>query len=132
MSIIVTITKKRHLEAAMAVYLSTIPADPEVTPPYASVEDYVQAQVESVHESWADTTGVDAIPVGAFVRRFPGARMDAINAAAPTDPVIAQILAQLDAVKIVRLGAQVTIDAMTYLVAHGYITQSEFDAILAY
>lgn len=79
--ITVTLTNKRHLAAANAAFLATIPPAPlegqEPTPaPYASAQAYVQAQAERWAESWADTTGVDRIAVGAFVRRFPGAVME--------------------------------------------------------
>ena len=67
-----TLTSKRHLAGVTAAYLATIPA--EGAAPFASVDAYVQAAIERVAESWAETTNVDRIPVSAFVRRFPVAR----------------------------------------------------------
>lgn len=132
MTITVTLTNKRQIAAATAAYHMTIPADPEQTPPYANVQAYVQASLEQVCDSWSDTTGVDKIAVAAFVRRFPGAVMDAIVAAAPGDPQISAILDTIDRVTHVRLGAQTTIDSMAYLVAAGYLTQAQADSILEY
>jgi len=131
----VSLTNKRHIAAATAAYLATIPAQPgppddPIPAPYASVDAYVQAAIERVAESWAETTNVDRIPVSAFVRRFPGATMDAINASA--DPTVAAILAQLDAVQTVRLGHPTTVNGVGYLVSAGYLTQGEADAVLAY
>lgn len=128
----VSLTSNRHIAAATAAYIATIPADPEATPPYASVEAYVQAAIDRVCESWADTTGVDRIPVGAFVRRFPGDVMDQVNERAATDPQVAAILAQLDAVTHVRLGAGTTLQGVGYLVSIGLLTQAQADAITAY
>lgn len=126
----VSLTSNRHIAAATAAYIATIP--PEGEPPYASVEAYVQAALERVAESWAESTGVDRIPVGAFVRRFPGAVMDQVNERAVTDPQVAAILAQLDAVTHVRLGASTTLQGVGYLVSIGLLTQEQADAITAY
>lgn len=123
-----TLTSKRHIAGATAAYLATIPA--EGAAPYASVDAYVQAAIERVAESWAETTNVDRIPVSAFVRRFPGAAMDAINASA--DPNVRAILAQLDAVQTVRLGHPTTVQGVGYLVSAGLLTQAQADAVLAY
>ena len=127
-----TLTNQRHVAAANAAYQATIPSDPEATPPYASVGAYVQAAIERVAESWADSTGVDRIPVSAFVRRFPGAAMDAINAAAIINPTVAAILAQLDAVQTVRLGHATTTQGVGYLVSVGLLTQAQADTLLHY
>ena len=132
MSITATITNARHIAAANAAYAATIPDDPEATPPYANVTEYVQAALDRVAESLAETTGVDRIPVGAFVRRFPGAVMDQVNERAATDPQVAAILAQLDAVTHVRLGASTTLQGVGYLVSIGLLTQEQADAITAY
>lgn len=131
----VTLTNKRHLAAATAAYLATIPTQPDppadpIPGPYASVDAYVQAALESVATSWAETTNVDRIPVSAFVRRFPGAAMDAINASA--DPNVIAILAQLDAVQTVRLGHPTTTGGVGYLVSAGLLTQAQADVVLAY
>lgn len=128
--ITVTLSNKRHIAAATAAYLASIPA--EGAPPYASVDAYVQAAIERVAESWAETTNVDRIPVSAFVRRFPGPVMDAVNEAALTDANVAAILAQLDAVKTVRLGHPTTTGGVGYLVAAGLMTQAQADVVLAY
>ena len=123
-----TLTNKRHIAAATAAYIETIPADGPA--PYASVDAYVQAAIERVAESWAESTGVDRIPVSAFVRRFPGAAMDAINAS--SNPTVAAILAQLDAVQTVRLGHPTTTQGVGYLVSVGLLTQAQADVVLHY
>ncbi len=128
--ITVTLANKRQIAAANAAWIATIPTDPEAAWPYPTVESYVQARVSDMTESWAESTGVDRIPVGAFVRRFPGSVMDAVNAS--TDPNVIAILAELDAVTHVRLGASTTLQCVGYLVAQGYMTQAEADAVLAY
>ncbi len=125
-----TLSNQRHIAGATAAYIATIPTDPEATPPYASVDAYVQAAIERVAESWAESTNVDRIPVSAFVRRFPGDRMDAINAS--TDPVVAAILAQLDAVQTVRMGHPTTTNGIGYLVSVGLLTQAQADVVLHY
>lgn len=130
MALQATLTDKRHIAAATAAYLASIPAEGD--PPYASVEDYFQAQARNWADSWAETTGVDRIPVAAFVRRFGGAVMDACETRALTDPIVAAILAQLDAVQTVRLGHPTTTNGVGYLVSAGLMTQVEADAVLHY
>lgn len=57
--ITVTLTNKRHIAAATAAYIAD-------SGPYASPQEYAQASMEQVATSWAETTGVDRIPVSAF------------------------------------------------------------------
>lgn len=128
MTITVTLSNQRHIAGATAAYIATIPADGPA--PYASVTDYVQAAIERVAESWAESTNVDRIPVSAFVRRFPGAAMDAINAS--SNPTVIAILAQLDAVQTVRLGHPTTTNGVGYLVSVGLLTQAQAEAVLHY
>lgn len=128
--IAVSLTNPRHIAAANAAYLATIPADPEATPPYASAQAYAQDAIERVADSWAESTGVDRIPVSAFVRRFPGPVMDAVKASA--DPNVIAILAQLDAVQTVRLGHPTTTNGVGYLVSVGLLTQAQADVVLHY
>ena len=135
MTITVTITNPRHLAAINAAYLSATPmpipvrqgSDPVS---YSSAADFAQQNINYLCDYWAESTGVDRISVAAFVRRFPGAVMDAVVAS--TDPTVIAILAQLDAVTHVRLGAQTTIQGIGYLVAAGYLTQPQAEAVLAY
>ena len=128
MTITATLSNQRHIAGATAAYLATIP--PDGPAPYASVDAYVQAAIERVAESWSETTGVDRIPVSAFVRRFPGPVMDAVNAS--TDPTVIAILAQLDAVQTVRLGHPTTTQGVGYLVSVGLLTQAQADVVLSY
>lgn len=95
-----------------------------------TVTAFVQAQVERLLTDWAESTNVDRIPVGAFVRRFPGDVMDAVTAS--SDPNVVAILATLDAVQTVRLGHPTTLQGVGYLVAAGYMTQEQADAVLHY
>lgn len=130
--ITVTLSNKRHLAGVTAAYLATIPT---TTPPTTageggSVNGYAQQAFEQWAEQLAESTSVDRIPVSAFVRRFPGAVMDAINAS--PDPTVAAILAQLDAVTTVRLGHPTTTQGVGYLVAAGYLTQAQADVVLFY
>ena len=121
--ITVTLTNPRHIAAAHAAWLAT-PDGPE------AVGQYVQAAIGRVAESWAESTGVDRIAVSAFVRRFPGAVMDAINAS--SNPTVAAILAQIDAVQTVRLGHPTTTQGVGYLVSVGLLTQAQADVVLHY
>lgn len=125
-----TIANKRHIAAAHAAWIATIPTDPEAPRPYPTADAYVQAAIERVAESWAESTGVDRIQVGAFVRRFPGAVMDAVTAS--SDPNVIAILANLDAVQTVRLGHPTTLQGVGYLVSAGYMTQEQADVVLHY
>lgn len=133
--ITITITNPRYIAAVNAAYAATIPVQPDppadpIPVPYESAQDYAQKAMDRVCESWAETTGVDRIAVGAFVRRFPGAVMDAVVAS--TDSHVVAILSQLDAVTHVRLGAQTTLQGVGYLVAAGYMTQQQADMVLAW
>ena len=133
--ITVTLTNPRHIAGANAACAADNAAraasgNPALT--QRTTEQYVQDMIDGVAESWAETTGVDRISVAAFVRRFPGSVMDSVNAARLTDPTVAAILAQLDAVTHVRLGAQTTVQGVGYLVAAGYMTQAQADVVLAY
>lgn len=122
MSITVIVTLPRRIAAANEMWRRAVDG--------SSVADFVQRQVDNMLDSWAETTGVDRIPVGAFVRRFPGGVMDAVNASA--DPNVVAILAQLDAVQTVRLGHPTTLQGVGYLVAQGYLTQAQADVVLHY
>lgn len=132
MSITATLTNKRHLAAASAAWLKTIPTDPEQPWPYATVEDYVQAAIVRVAESWRDSTRSDALPTAAFIRRIPAASYAAILAAAEVSPDLQAYLARLDAEPVVWLGSDETIAGVQALVAGGLLTQTDADALLAY
>lgn len=130
--ITVTLSNKRHLAGVTAAYLATIPT---TTPPTTageggSVNGYAQQAFEQWAEQLAESTSVDRIPVSAFVRRFPGAVMDAVKASA--DPNVIAILAQLDAVQTVRLGHPTTTQGIGYLVSVGLLTQAQADVVLSY
>lgn len=127
-----TLTNNRHIAAATAAYAATIPADPEATPPYASVEAYVQAALERVADSWVETTKVDQISVGAFVLRFTGAEYAAITSAEATDANVAAILATLRARDSVRLGSVDAVNGIAYLVTAGLLTQQRGEDVLRY
>ena len=58
--------------------------------------------------------------------------MDAINAAALSNPTVAAILAQLDAVQTVRLEHPTTTQGVGYLVSVGLLTQAQADVVLHY
>ena len=118
------LTSNRHIAGATAAWIAAGAV--------GTVDEYVQAALERVAESWAETTNVDCIPVSAFVRRFPGAAMDAINAAALSNPTVAAILAQIDAVQTVRLGHPTTTQGVGYLVSVGLLTQAQADVVLHY
>ena len=132
--ITVQLTSKRHLAAVHAAYIASIPTtDPPTTVGIGgSVQGFVQAAIEQYAEQLAESTSVDRIQVSAFVRRFPGAAMDAINAAALSNPTVAAILAQLDAVQTVRLGHPTTTNGVGYLVSIGLLTQAQADVVLHY
>lgn len=135
--ITVTLTSKRHLAAATAAYLATIPPAPlegqEPTPaPYASAQAYVQAAIERVADSWVETTKVDQIRVFEFVERFTAAEFAAITSAGANDANVAAILATLRARDSVRLGSPDALSGVGYLVSAGLLTQQRADIVLAY
>lgn len=121
--ITVTLTDPRHIAGVTAAWLAV----PEADRP-ATLAEYAQDRYEKLAESWAEVHAVGIIQVAAFVRRFPGAVMDAVNAS--TDPTVALILAQLNAVQMVRLWHPTTTQGVAYLVGAGYMTQAQADAVL--
>ena len=133
--ITVTLTNPRHIAAATKLYEATIPVqpDPPADPlpvPYASVDEYVQAALNRVADSWVETTKVDVISVGDFVLRFTGSEYTAITNS--TDPNVIGILAILRARDNVRLGSPDAINGIGYLVSAGYLTAERGAAVLAY
>lgn len=132
MTITVTLTNPRHIAGATAAYLATIPGDPEATPPYASVDAYVQAAIERVADSWVESTRVDQISVGDFVLRFTGAEFASITSAAANDANVANILATLRARDSVRLGSPDAVNGIDYLVSVGLLTPERGAEVLHY
>ncbi len=137
MTITVTLTNPRHIAAANAAYLATVPPPPaedqEPTPaPYADVTEYVQRAIERVADSWRDTTRSDAISTAAFIRRIPAQSYLAILAAAEQVPELQAYFARLDAEPLVWLGSDETIAGVQALVGAGLLTQEQADALLAY
>jgi hypothetical protein len=130
MTITVTLTNNRHIAGANAAYMMTIPEDGDS--PYQSVQEYVQNAIERVAESWADSAKVDQISVFEFVERIGAERFAAITAAAPNDPIIAEMLVTLRARQTVRLGSPDAINGIAYLVSVGLLTQQQADTALAY
>lgn len=98
----------------------------------ASSQEYFQQVCEAAAMSYRDQFGVDRITSSAFVMRFPTDAYSAILAAAPSDPVLAGFVAEVDAAPYVWLAAQQVIDGVNYCVAGGFITQAQADAILFY
>lgn len=129
--ITVSLTNPRHIAGATAAYQATIPSDPEATPPYASVDAYVQAAIERVADSWVESTKVDQISVGDFILRFTGAEFAAITGSA--DPNVAAILATLRAREApVRLGSTDAVNGIDYLVNAGLLTPERGVEVLHY
>lgn len=135
--ITVTLSSQRHIAAATAAYIATIPPAPpegqEPTPaPYTDVTAYVQAAIERVADSWVESTKVDQISVGEFVLRFTGAEFAAIAAAAGSDANVAAILANLRARESVRLGSADAVNGIAYLIAAGLLTSERGAEVLHY
>lgn len=128
MTIQATLSSKRHIAAATAAYLATIPVEGD--PPYASVDEYFQAQANRWADSWVESTKVDQISVGEFVLRFTGSEFAAITSSA--DPNVASILATLRARDSVRLGSTDAVQGVGYLVAAGFLTAERGAAVLHY
>lgn len=130
-----TLTNPRHIAGANAAYLATIPVQPEapaqpIPIPYANVEEYVQARLNKLGDSWADSTKVDVISVADFILRFTSAEFAAITASA--NPNVINILATLRARLDVRLGSPDAVNGVAYLVAIGLLTQERAALILQY
>lgn len=130
MTIAVALTNPRHIAAATAAWIATIPTDPEQARPYETVGDYVQAAIERVADSWVESTKVDQISVFAFVQRFTAAEFAAITSSA--DPNVAGILATLRARDSVRLGSVDAVQGVGYLVAAGFLTAERGAEVLHY
>lgn len=135
--ITVTLSSQRHIAAATAAYIATIPPAPpegqEPTPaPYTDVTAYVQAAIERVADSWVESTKVDQISVGEFVLRFTGAEFAAIAAAAGSDANVSAILANLRARDSVRLGSVDAVNGIAYLIAAGLLTSERGAEVLHY
>lgn len=123
--ITVTLTNARHIAAANAAWQAT-----ENKP--ATVDEYVQAAIERVADSWVESTRVDQISVGEFMLRFTGAEFAAITAAAGSDANAAAILATLRARDSVRLGSADAVNGIAYLVAAGLLTAERAAEVLHY
>lgn len=126
--ITVTLSSQRHIAAATAAYIATIPLDGE--PPYASVDAYVQAAIERVADSWVESTKVDRITVADFILRFTPAEYAAITSSA--DPHVVAILAHLRSRDSVRLGSADAVNGIAYLVAAGLLTSERGAEVLHY
>ena len=122
--ITVTLTNARHIAAANAAWQAT-----ENKP--ATVDEYVQAALERVADSWVESTKVDQISVGDFILRFTGAEFAAITGSA--DPNVAAILATLRAREApVRLGSTDAVNGIDYLVNAGLLTPERGVEVLHY
>lgn len=119
--ITVTLTNQRHIAAATAAWIATIPTDPEQPRPYETVGDYVQGAIERVADSWVESTKVDQISVFAFVQRFTAAEFAAITTSA--DPNVASS---------VRLGSVDAVQSVGYLVSAGFLTAERGAEVLHY
>jgi len=131
--ITVSITNARHLaaiDAACAVDNAARLATGNPALAQRTAQQYVQSMVDVAAETWAEVHAIGSIPVAAFVRRFPGSVMDAVNAS--TDPNVAAILAQLNAVQTVQLWHPTTTQGVAYLVSAGLLTQGQADVVLAW
>lgn len=130
--ITVTLVNKRHIAAANAAYTATIPADPEQTPPYASVDEYVQAAIERVAESWRNTTQSDRISTAEFLMRFTPTEFADLKQAAVTDPIAGGLMTSLSNRPDVWLGSDEAQQGVGYLVTVNLLTAARAEAVLAY
>lgn len=116
------LTNQRHIAAAHAAWIAAGAV--------GTVEQYVQAAIERVADSWVESTKVDQVSVGEFVLRFTGAEFSAITASA--DANVAAILATLRARGSVRLWSVDAISGIAYLVGVGLLTQERGAEVLHY
>lgn len=117
-----SLTSTRHIAASHAAWIAAGAV--------GTVEQYVQAAIERVADSWVESTRVDQISVGEFVLRFTGAEFAAITGSA--DPNVEAILATLRAHESVRLGSADAVNGIAYLVGVGLLTQERGAEVLHY
>jgi hypothetical protein len=98
----------------------------------ASAQEYLQSRVQALCDEIVTQYSVGTIFSADFVLRFTPEENGAINAAAATDPMIADWLAQVRATPTVRLYSDTVVQGLAYLVAQNLITQARADVIGAY
>jgi hypothetical protein len=91
-SITVTAKQAAGFAAALTEFNATQPEGAAMT-----LDTYIAQRVGGLGDSYADQFECGAVPVGEFLRRFTGAEIDATKALALTDPMVAGLLAQIDA-----------------------------------
>ena len=122
--ITLTITDKR--------LLAGVDANKNQHAPDQTAEQYMQAWLDQIVDSWATAYKIGIVSSAEYVLRFTGAENSAITAAAETDPLIAASLEDVRSRSTVRLYANGVVQGMAYLVAQGLLTQARADEIMAY
>jgi len=123
-----TLTKPRHIAAANAMWNAAMQRGGN----YETASNFVQEALETLGESWADSTGVDKIGVAEFVLRFTPTEFGAAQTRALTDPIAEAVLASLRAVSHVRLGSDAALQGVGYLVSVGVLTAERSLVVLGY
>jgi len=122
--ITLTITDKR--------LLAGVDANKGQNEPDQTAEQYMQAWLDQIVDSWAVAHRIGIVSSGDYVLRFTPDENAAIGAAAQTDEIVAGALARVRAVQDVVLYSDEVVQGVGYLVAQGLLTQARADEILAY
>jgi len=122
--ITLTITDARLLAGVDASKAQNAPDQP--------ADEYMQAWLDQLLDSWAAAYKIGIVSSGEYVLRFTAAENAAITAAAETDPLIAGLLARVRESAEVVLYAPEVVQGVGYLVAQALLTQARADVILAY
>lgn len=129
-----TLTNKRHIAAAHAAYLATIPTtDPPTTVGTGgSVDGFVQLAIEQYAEQLRDSCASDRISTAEFLMRFTAIEFAALKTAAGSDPIAAGLMARLSSEPHVWLGSDEAQQGVGYLVATGLLTAERGAVVLHY
>jgi phytoene dehydrogenase-like protein len=132
--ITVQLTSKRHIAAATAAYLASIPTTnpPTTVGTGGSVQGFVQAAIEQYADQLRDSHAPDRISTAEFLMRFTAPEFDALKTAAVSDPIASGLLARLSAEPNVWLGSDEVQQGIGYLVAAGLLTAERGAAVLHY
>jgi|GEM_PF-3821483 len=121
-----------NLTITDARLLAAVDANKGQHAPDQTAEQYMQAWLDQIVDSWAVARRVGIVSTGEYVLRFTAAENAAISAAAQTDPTIADAMARVRSLGEVRLYSDEMTQGVGYLVAQGLLTQARADEILAY
>lgn len=112
--------------------LAGVDASKAQNAPDQSADEYMQAWIDQLLDSWAVAYKIGIVSSGDFVLRFTSTEFYDINTAALTDPHIAGFLTRIREIGSVALYSASVIGAMQYLVERELVTQERAAEILTW